>query len=217
MANASQPGKWKRPSGNPSYCDSVPNSNDYARVVAREERLVRVNNNLVPGVPATAEDYQQDTPSTWAETTSWAPKDNTDYALDPDGDLYDYAVEANPMEDLPPPAVSQLKEKEKKQKSERSVSHKFTSESILLTRSAQRRPNIAWKDIHRQTYLDKMLHWEGRGEFSLQNSCPDCLTRKVPAPGLAEHRCLECFMPDLVCAACCVKRHKRHPFHRIQV
>ena len=35
--------------------------------------------------------------------------------------------------------------------------------------------------------------------------------------GLPEYRCRECFIPDLACKVCCVKRHRAHPLHRIEV
>ena len=33
---------------------------------------------------------------------------------------------------------------------------------------------------------------------------------------MPEFRCLDCFLPDLVCSSCCVKRHRRQPLHRIE-
>jgi hypothetical protein len=36
-------------------------------------------------------------------------------------------------------------------------------------------------------------------------------------PGPAMYRCNECFLSDLTCTACIVRRHKRLPFHRVEV
>ncbi|KAF9471895.1 hypothetical protein BDN70DRAFT_819429 [Pholiota conissans] len=32
-----------------------------------------------------------------------------------------------------------------------------------------------------------------------------------------KYRCIDCFLPDLTCKGCCVKRHQRLPFHIIEV
>ncbi|KAF8196485.1 hypothetical protein BJ912DRAFT_827131, partial [Pholiota molesta] len=69
---------------------------------------------------------------------------------------------------------------------------------------------------HRAEYLDEVIRWEGRGDFKVAE-CPDCQSRKRERIGLAEYRCLDCFLPDLSCKDCCVKRHQRTPFHVIEV
>lgn len=75
-----------------------------------------------------------------------------------------------------------------------------------------------WKHSHRSTYLDEILRHAGRGEYRTSPSCPDCLASRSEKPGAALYRCeSECFVPDLVCQECCVRRHKRLPLHRIQV
>lgn len=82
--------------------------------------------------------------------------------------------------------------------------------------NTQKRPHVVWKDVHRQTYLSEMLRSEGRGDFNAE-TCVDCKARNVKNPHPAIYRCQECFVPDLVCASCCVQRHRTHPFHRIEV
>jgi hypothetical protein len=52
--------------------------------------------------------------SRWG-TLTWEPEDNLEYALDPDGDWYDEAVEADVMEETGPIT------KQKKQRSKVSV------------------------------------------------------------------------------------------------
>ncbi|KAF9471463.1 hypothetical protein BDN70DRAFT_819963, partial [Pholiota conissans] len=59
------------------------------------------------------------------------------------------------------------------------------------------------------------IRWEGRGDFS-NSECSDCISRSRNPIGAAVYRCLDCFLPDLCCQACCVKRHQRHPFHCIE-
>jgi hypothetical protein len=81
----------------------------------------------------------------------------------------------------------------------------------------QSRPHVIWKELHRQDYLDEVLRWAGRADFRTAKSCADCLARSVENPGPALYRCRECFLADLVCSSCCVKRHRMHPFHRIEV
>jgi len=71
--------------------------------------------------------------------------------------------------------------------------------------------------IHRQTYLDELTRWCGRGDFITSEQCSDCIARGHPTPSSGRYRCHECFQPDLTCQSCCLKRHKTHPFHRIEV
>lgn len=88
---------------------------------------------------------------------------------------------------------------------------------IHLIRVFQKRPHRAWKTKARDTYLDEMLRWEGRGEFGRTSECPDCVLRKSMSPGLPLIRCLDCFLPDLTCAECCIRRHQLNPCHVIEV
>lgn len=64
--------------------------------------------------------------------------------------------------------------------------------------------------------MDELIRWEGCGKFMHEKSCPDCIARghKATTP---EYRCLDCFLPDMVCQSCCVQRHRMHPFHTIEV
>jgi len=71
--------------------------------------------------------------------------------------------------------------------------------------------------VHRQTYLDKITRWSGRGDFNWAQQCGDCRVRGNATPSPAQFRCHECFQPDLTCQVCCLKRHRMHPFHRIEV
>ena len=72
-------------------------------------------------------------------------------------------------------------------------------------------------ELHRQTYLDEMVRWAGRGDAGSTDKCPDCLARSSPIVGAPEYRCEYCFLPDLTCATCCVKRHRGLPLHWIEV
>jgi len=71
--------------------------------------------------------------------------------------------------------------------------------------------------IHRQTYLDELTQWCGQGDFITSEQCSDCIAWGHPTPSSGRYRCHECFQPDLTCQSCCLKRHKTHPFHRIEV
>lgn len=57
----------------------------------------------------------------------------------------------------------------------------------------------------------------GRGDFRTAHQCLDCVDRREDVPGPALYRCVECFLPDLTCMSCIVLRHKRLPFHRVEV
>ncbi|KAF8882630.1 hypothetical protein CPB84DRAFT_1686615, partial [Gymnopilus junonius] len=68
-----------------------------------------------------------------------------------------------------------------------------------------------------QIYLDELLHWAGQGDFRSSKACPDCLSHSSLEPGLPLYHCEECMVPDLTCSSCCVRRHRSHPFHHIEV
>lgn len=150
----------------------------------------------------------------WDAIPSWEPPDDLQFALDPDRAAYDDAIDAPVMNENVEPVV-----KSKKKRSLVSVSHlRFTySINLVLTfKTPQQRPHVVWKDLHRQTYLNEIIRWSGRGDFLHAMHCPDCISRKVEDPGMPSFRCRECFSPDLTCQSCCVKRHRNNPFHRIQ-
>ena len=87
-----------------SYRDTVP-FNEYDTVFEREGGLQRVGTSILPTSSThTATD-------TWSSTTSWTPPDDPHYALDPDGGLYEMALEADVMDDS---VVAEKKQKGKK-------------------------------------------------------------------------------------------------------
>lgn len=54
----------------------------------------------------------------WLKSQEWIPHDNENFALDANDSLYNFALEGNVMDDLPP---VEEKKKEKKKKSKLSV------------------------------------------------------------------------------------------------
>lgn len=87
-----------------SYHDSVP-LGDYDSVYEREGTLRRIGTSTLPTSSSrTATD-------SWSTTTSWTPPDDLHYALDPDGNLYDMALEADVMEEQ---VIAEGKKKGKK-------------------------------------------------------------------------------------------------------
>ncbi|KAJ7475064.1 hypothetical protein B0H11DRAFT_1728060 [Mycena galericulata] len=63
-------------------------------------------------------------------------------------------------------------------------------------------------------YLVEFLTLEGMGCVA-RDFCPACPTdARVPNP---IYRCMDCFFPDLLCAECCVKKHKDHPLDRTEM
>ncbi|KAF9521458.1 hypothetical protein CPB83DRAFT_778711, partial [Crepidotus variabilis] len=69
---------------------------------------------------------------------------------------------------------------------------------------------------HRTSYLDELIRGDGRADFMRATQCGDCIARKSDAPGVGEYRCQECFLPDLICKSCCIRRHRQQPLHRIE-
>ncbi|PPQ97896.1 hypothetical protein CVT26_013070 [Gymnopilus dilepis] len=191
-----------------SYRDTVPFDDEFDEIHSREGRLRRVG-DLVRTAPLPRSSLVAD--STWNAISSWSPPDDSNYALDSNENSYNDQLEAHVMDESTP-----AEKPEKKKRSKVSVSAFPSSQCCLSLRSLQKRPHVVWMELHRQTYLDEMLRWEGRADASTQDECSDCVARLTTPPGRAEYRCSECFIPDLTCASCCVKRHRMNPFHRIE-
>ncbi|KAJ7912792.1 hypothetical protein B0H13DRAFT_2232409 [Mycena leptocephala] len=66
---------------------------------------------------------------------------------------------------------------------------------------------------HIDRYLAEFLRLEGRGCVA-REWCPAC-PRETRAANPA-YRCMDCFFPDLLCAECCVVKHKEHPLDRVE-
>ncbi|KAL0563618.1 hypothetical protein V5O48_018447, partial [Marasmius crinis-equi] len=106
----------------------------------------------------------------------------------------------------------ELKGKEKPQKAGKRIQSRTVR---------SRHPNIEWKIKYRAMFLDQIMRGKGRGDARKQERCSDCkgLPLEDEDPDLerdrsARHRCHDCFLQDLVCAKCCVRRHWNTPFHR---
>ncbi|KAF8057953.1 hypothetical protein FPV67DRAFT_1676638 [Lyophyllum atratum] len=176
-----------------AYHDRVVLEDDFEVIHTREAQPIRVGNS---SRVIESQRSPQRGRTSWSVGSHWMPEDNTELALDPNGDWYDEALDAPVMEERPSPQVQPKKKK------------KHTKVST--------RPTVFWKERHRETYLDELIRWEGRGDARSQVHCVDCVARKAVTPAAAEVRCLECFGGDLVCPSCCCKRHRRAPFHRVE-
>lgn len=155
------------------------------------------------------------TNDTWSNTNSWLPEDNTEFGLDEESAWLDEDGDGNVFIEIQPPLPASGG---KNKRSVVSVSASFRLRSLYLTLS-QTRPHLVWAQNYRDTYLDELLRWDGRGDFHSDGlaSCPDCISYKVDTPGKADHRCVECYIPILTCKECCIRRHRMDPFHRIEV
>ncbi len=95
-----------------SYHDRIPLENDFEVIKAR---TASSGPNRMPIETATTI-----LPSTWTFGSSWAPEDDPEYALDPDGEWYDEVLEADVGDVLEEAEVEEPKKKKKR--SEVSVS-----------------------------------------------------------------------------------------------
>jgi len=90
-----------------SYHDSISfNRDDYHDVHFREGRLVKAGANLYTA-PAVCTVTRSD--KLWNTTTSWAPSDDPEFALDPDSVWYDEAVEGPVMSENRQPKKKKAK------------------------------------------------------------------------------------------------------------
>lgn len=204
--------KRQRSSLGGSYHDRVPLDSDLEVVHSREAHLTAQRGYAVetPRSPQRGR-------TTWAIGDTWAPIDDREIGLDPNGEWHDEEFARDGIGAPPEPNDSPVPLRKAK-KTRVSVCRTPLSQlNMLRYLHSQRRPHVIWKELHRESYLNEMLRWEGRGDFRTQADCPDCTTRAKDAPGDAEYRCLDCFIPDLICSACCVRRHRAHPLHCIEV
>ncbi|KAK0225739.1 hypothetical protein IW262DRAFT_1266633 [Armillaria fumosa] len=83
----------------------------------------------------------------------------------------------------------------------------------------QRRPHLVWKEQFRSLYLNEITCHNGRGDSHQNLKCLDCIAQNLEevAQGEPEICCKDCFLNDLVCMPCCVRRHRQNPFHCIEV
>ncbi|KAK7027459.1 hypothetical protein VNI00_015204 [Paramarasmius palmivorus] len=83
-----------------------------------------------------------------------------------------------------------------------------------------KRPNKYWKVLFRDAFVDELLRGKGRGDYLNAEVCSEC--NGVDPSGVAREdrkakfRCRDCFGGDMICTRCCVKRHRRLPFHVIE-
>ena len=108
--------------------------------------------------------------------------------------------------------------KKKKSRKEASVSEfhiwRLSLANFIFLKA---RPRVFWKANSRDLYLDELLRWEGRGDFIRDQHCPDCISRGSTEPSAPEFRCRDCFLPDLTCKICFIRRHRLNPFHTVEV
>lgn len=88
--------------------------------------------------------------------------------------------------------------------------------TFRLSKYPQTQTHRDWKDQKREEYLQEIIRHDGRGEWGSASGCPDCHVRGEHGIS-AQYRCRECFLDDLVCKGCCLRRHKQHPLHIIEV
>ena len=113
MANP-WPTKCQRPDPGTSYHDPVPLLNDdfdFDTIHSCEGRLKRVSGLGGLGTAALPQDPHHGT--SWSSVYSWDPPDDSEFALDPNGDLYDDLIEGDVMEELISPDNPSKKKRSK--------------------------------------------------------------------------------------------------------
>ncbi|KAL0568344.1 hypothetical protein V5O48_013640 [Marasmius crinis-equi] len=161
--------------------------NDYETAYFREERVTATGRVL-----ATERDPMKGKLA-WREGHDWEPLDDPKFALDSSGNEYEAALKSSPLVDV------------------------LETKSTTKRSKQSRRPHSFWLEKYRDKYLDECLREEGRGDFAF-DGCLDCEARGVPKESRPKgiYRCKTC-SGDLVCAKCCVRRHRREPLHQIQL
>ncbi|KAL0568106.1 hypothetical protein V5O48_013884 [Marasmius crinis-equi] len=107
---------------------------------------------------------------------------------------------------------------------------KGPSQSKKKKRSVvSRHPNIDWKQSYCAHFVNELMRSKGRGDARWQSRCSDCKEEVEEEEGAVDvkmkkkrdrtpaYRCTHCFMGNLVCRFCCVRRHWDNPFHVIEM
>ncbi|SJL15740.1 uncharacterized protein ARMOST_19245 [Armillaria ostoyae] len=184
-------------SGVAGYSNCLDLDDDF-EVIVSHESSISARGRLVQAPPS-----PQKGRTTWVIGDSWSLKDDTEIFLDPTDQWYDEELQGEIYESR----VFQQAERETPAKKKRKRS------------KVSKWPHIVWKDLYRSEYLDELLRLEGRGKYRKETSCPDCIAHSkgdASALGTPSVQCRDCFLDDLVCPACCVRRHRREPLHRIE-
>lgn len=120
-----RPTKRQRSARDSSYHDAIPMPDDFEQVHSREGRLKRVGNSVRT---ASVDRTTHHETHSWRTTTSWAPFDDIEFALDPgNGALYAEVVDADVMETL----VSKIVQKKRYERSKVSVSSFYLYEIFI--------------------------------------------------------------------------------------
>ncbi|PPR04510.1 hypothetical protein CVT24_013116 [Panaeolus cyanescens] len=165
------------------------------------------------GVMSTSVGEMEVDKAKWTHAKSWEPEDSAEYALDPVGGyLYDQTVGGDLMDDEDDGRTESNDGKTETATEAATAAKKKTKKPRS---KVSRRPHVVWKENYRSTYLDELCRHAGRGDFRKIEKCSECTQRREEA-GDAIYRCKCCFLGDLVCKDCCVRRHKRLPFHLIE-
>ena len=193
-----------------AYHDRVPMEEDFESVQARTATRTAFNHTA-----ADAGSYS--VPSPWTIGSVWGPEESSNFSLDPNDEWYDEALDADIGDVMERIFIKIPCMKARRKRSQASVSRWIIFKQSLFLFTLQARPHVFWKENARNTYLDEMLRQEGRGDFSRDVDCPDCVSRGAAQVNTAEFRCRDCFLPDLTCAMCLIRRHRLNPFHTIDV
>ncbi|PPQ79259.1 hypothetical protein CVT24_007540 [Panaeolus cyanescens] len=137
---------------------------------------------------------------TWENMFSWKPAESADFALCPDSGSFDDALDTEVMDSDPTSSIPAPQ----------------PNRAPRIRSTVSTRPNVVWRDQYRETFLDELCRWDGRGDFWMATKCPECAASGKGVEGHALFRCQSCFVPELLCNACTIQRHKNQPLHRIQ-
>lgn len=189
-----------------SYHDRIPLEDDYEVVQARTASLTSRNGPINSQVSSL--------PLPWTIGSSWAPEESFEFSLDPSDEWFDETLDAN-VEDVMDHIIIP---KAKNKRSEASVSSGVIYPNVKSAHKYfQARPQVYWMEKSRNRYLDEIIRSEGRGDFAQDRRCPDCISRRNTDVSAAQYRCQDCFLPDLTCAGCFIRRHRLNPFHNVEV
>ncbi|PPQ80627.1 hypothetical protein CVT24_002727 [Panaeolus cyanescens] len=195
------PPKSKTNNGRVYITDLPHDDEDFTGVLVQDAVPVRQGQLQGVGVGSSTSGVVDVDGRKWMQASSWGPEDNSEYALDPKGGhLFNAAVSGEV--DVPDNGQGNDNDGVNTTKRPRS--------------KISKRPHVVWKELYRSKYLDELCRHSGRGDFRKIETCPDCVSRGSETPGPATYRCESCFLGDLVCQNCCVRRHQKQPFHKIE-
>ncbi|KAH9480163.1 hypothetical protein JR316_0006761 [Psilocybe cubensis] len=145
--------------------DTVHSSEGVIRSIGGSRRATRIEHSPL-----------REAGTSWLQWASWSPPDDEELDLNPDSNDFDNAIYSEVVTD------NHANEQDKNLTSVQPPLEPGKPEKKQRSK-VSKRPHVVWKETYRQSYLEEIIRWAGRGDFRHAKHCPDCVARSKDVPG----------------------------------